>query len=179
MEFQLEFRGSESNLALDEASGLEDYELVKVIGRGSYSTVFMVEHIETRQLFAMKVISKRRMSGEKDLRCIHIEKRVLQAAMGSEFLVGLYSSLESSKRFFFILEIARGGDLMFHMQRMGKLAEDDARFYAAEICLALNFLHEKGIIYRYRGTLGIDKRSLSSSSDLIESDFAFLQRSQT
>ncbi|PIO05372.1 hypothetical protein AB205_0173920, partial [Aquarana catesbeiana] len=49
---------------------------------------------------------------------------------------------------FLVIEYVNGGDLMFHMQRQRKLPEEHARFYAAEICIALNFLHERGIIYR-------------------------------
>ena len=45
-----------------------------------------------------------------------------------------------------MIEFVNGGDLMFHMQRQRRLPEEHARFYAAEICLALNFLHEKGVV---------------------------------
>jgi len=48
------------------------------------------------------------------------------------------------RRLFFVIEFVNGGDLMFHMQRKRRLHEEEARFYSAEICLALNFLHEKG-----------------------------------
>ena len=48
-------------------------------------------------------------------------------------------------RLFFIIEFVNGGDLMFHMQRQRRLPEEHARFYSAEICLALNFLHDKGL----------------------------------
>lgn len=54
----------------------------------------------------------------------------------------------SPARLFLVIEYVNGGDLMFHMQRQRKLPEEHARFYAAEICIALNFLHERGIIYR-------------------------------
>ena len=46
------------------------------------------------------------------------------------------------------MELCSGGDLMFHMQQQRRLPEEHARFYASEITLALNFLHERGIIYR-------------------------------
>ena len=56
----------------------------------------------------------------------------------------IYCSFPLSLRLFFVIEFVNGGDLMFHMQRQRRLPEEHARFYAAEICLALNFLHEKG-----------------------------------
>lgn len=52
--------------------------------------------------------------------------------------------MTSFSRLFFVIEFVSGGDLMFHMQRQRKLHEEHARFYSAEICLALNFLHERG-----------------------------------
>ena len=61
------------------------------------------------------------------------------------FLSSLTSSLS---RLFFVIECVNGGDLMFHMQRHRRLPEEHARFYSAEISLALNFLHERGVIYR-------------------------------
>lgn len=54
------------------------------------------------------------------------------------------SSVPLACRLFFVIEFVRGGDLMFHMQRQRRLPEEHARFYSAEISLALNFLHERG-----------------------------------
>lgn len=51
-------------------------------------------------------------------------------------------------RLFFVIEFINGGDLMYHMQRQCRLPEDHAKFYAAEICIAMNFLHERQIVYR-------------------------------
>ena len=51
-------------------------------------------------------------------------------------------------RLIFVIEYVSGGDLMYHMQRQRRLPEDHARFYSAEIILALHHLHERGIIYR-------------------------------
>lgn len=76
------------------------------------------------------------------------EKHVFETASNHPFLVGLHSCFQTSSRLFFVIEFVRGGDLMFHMQRQRRLPEEHARFYSAEISLALNFLHEKGIIYR-------------------------------
>jgi len=76
------------------------------------------------------------------------EKHVFETASNHPFLVGLHSCFQTPSRLFFVIEFVRGGDLMFHMQRKRRLPEEHARFYSAEICLALNFLHDRGIIYR-------------------------------
>ena len=72
------------------------------------------------------------------------EKHVFEVASNHPFLVGLHSCFQTPSRLFFVIEFVNGGDLMFHMQRQRRLPEEHARFYAAEISLALEFLHEKG-----------------------------------
>ncbi|OQR75077.1 protein kinase C iota type isoform 2 [Tropilaelaps mercedesae] len=127
---------------------LDDFELIRVIGRGSYAKVLMVELKATRRIYAMKIIKKSLVNDDEDIDWIQTEKHVFETASNFPFLVGLHSCFQSESRLFFVIEFVRGGDLMFHMQRMRKLSEDHARFYAAEISLALHFLHERGIIYR-------------------------------
>lgn len=127
---------------------LDDFELIRVIGRGSYAKVLMVELKKTKRIYAMKVIKKTLVTDDEDIDWVQTEKHVFETASNHPFLVGLHSCFQTPSRLFFVIEFVRGGDLMFHMQRQRRLPEEHARFYAAEICLALNFLHEKGIIYR-------------------------------
>ncbi|XP_058462263.1 atypical protein kinase C isoform X1 [Malaya genurostris] len=127
---------------------LNDFELIRVIGRGSYAKVLMVELRKTRRIYAMKVIKKALVTDDEDIDWVQTEKHVFETASNHPFLVGLHSCFQTPSRLFFVIEFVRGGDLMFHMQRQRRLPEEHARFYAAEISLALNFLHEKGIIYR-------------------------------
>uniref|UniRef100_A0A4Y0BJE4 protein kinase C n=1 Tax=Anopheles funestus TaxID=62324 RepID=A0A4Y0BJE4_ANOFN len=127
---------------------LNDFELIRVIGRGSYAKVLMVELKKTRRIYAMKVIKKALVTDDEDIDWVQTEKHVFETASNHPFLVGLHSCFQTPSRLFFVIEFVRGGDLMFHMQRQRRLPEEHARFYAAEISLALNFLHEKGIIYR-------------------------------
>lgn len=123
---------------------LNDFELIKVIGRGSYAKVLMVELKRTKRIYAMKVIKKSLVTDDEDIDWVQTEKHVFETASNHPFLVGLHSCFQTPSRLFFVIEFVRGGDLMFHMQRQRRLEEKDARFYAAEISLALNFLHEKG-----------------------------------
>ncbi|XP_059470132.1 atypical protein kinase C isoform X3 [Neocloeon triangulifer] len=127
---------------------LNDFELIRVIGRGSYAKVLMVELKKTRRIYAMKVIKKALVTDDEDIDWVQTEKHVFETASNHPFLVGLHSCFQTPSRLFFVIEFVRGGDLMFHMQRQRRLPEEHARFYAAEISLALNFLHDKGIIYR-------------------------------
>uniref|UniRef100_A0A3B3ZJW9 Protein kinase C n=1 Tax=Periophthalmus magnuspinnatus TaxID=409849 RepID=A0A3B3ZJW9_9GOBI len=128
--------------------GLADFELVRVIGRGSYAKVLLVRLKKDEQLYAMKVVKKELVHDDEDIDWVQTEKHVFEQASTNPFLVGLHSCFQTPSRLFLVIEYVNGGDLMFHMQRQRKLPEEHARFYAAEICIALNFLHEKGIIYR-------------------------------
>eukprot|EP00794_Sanderia_malayensis_P015088 gene15088-16644_t len=127
---------------------LNDFDFIRVIGRGSYAKVLMVRLKETKRIYAMKVIKKELVNDDEDIDWVQTEKHVFEIASNHPFLVGLHSCFQTRSRLFFIIEFVNGGDLMFHMQKMRRLTEDHARFYAAEICCALNYLHEKGIIYR-------------------------------
>lgn len=122
---------------------LDDFELIRVIGRGSYAKVLMVELRKTKRIYAMKVIKKALVTDDEDIDWVQTEKHVFETASNHPFLVGLHSCFQTPSRLFFVIEFVRGGDLMFHMQRQRRLAEEHARFYAAEISLALHFLHEK------------------------------------
>lgn len=128
--------------------GLDDFNLLRVIGRGSYSKVLMVELKQTKRIYAMKVIKKSLVKEDEDIDWVQTEKHVFETASNYPFLVGLHSCFQSPSRLFFIIEFVRGGDLMFHMQRQRRLPEEHARFYVSEIALGLNFLHERGIIFR-------------------------------
>jgi serine/threonine protein kinase len=132
-------------IPIQKQYSLDDFELIRVIGRGSYAKVLMVELKKTRRIYAMKVIKKALVTDDEDIDWVQTEKHVFETASNHPFLVGLHSCFQTPSRLFFVIEFVRGGDLMFHMQRQRRLPEEHARFYAAEISLALNFLHEKVI----------------------------------
>eukprot|EP00057_Strongylocentrotus_purpuratus_P029942 XP_780275.2 PREDICTED: protein kinase C iota type isoform X4 [Strongylocentrotus purpuratus] len=127
---------------------LDDFELLRVIGRGSYAKVLLVELKATSRVYAMKVIKKELVTDDEDIDWVQTEKHVFETASNHPFLVGLHSCFQTVSRLFFVIEFVSGGDLMFHMQRQRRLPEEHARFYSSEISLALNFLHEGGVIYR-------------------------------
>ncbi|OWA52671.1 Atypical protein kinase C [Hypsibius exemplaris] len=131
-----------------KALSLDDFKLIKVIGRGSYAKVFVVELKKTQRIYAMKVVKKELIKEDEDIEWVQTEKHVFETASNYPFLVGLHSCFQTPSRLFFVIEFVSGGDLMFHMQKHRQLEDYHARFYAAEITLALNYLHKRGIIYR-------------------------------
>ncbi|XP_006885886.1 PREDICTED: protein kinase C zeta type [Elephantulus edwardii] len=135
-------------IKISQGLGLQDFDLIRVIGRGSYAKVLLVRLKKNDQIYAMKVVKKELVHDDEDIDWVQTEKHVFEQASSNPFLVGLHSCFQTASRLFLVIEYVNGGDLMFHMQRQRKLPEEHARFYAAEICIALNFLHERGIIYR-------------------------------
>ncbi|XP_043341326.1 protein kinase C zeta type isoform X1 [Cervus canadensis] len=135
-------------IKISQGLGLQDFDLIRVIGRGSYAKVLLVRLKKNDQVYAMKVVKKELVHDDEDIDWVQTEKHVFEQASSNPFLVGLHSCFQTTSRLFLVIEYVNGGDLMFHMQRQRKLPEEHARFYAAEICIALNFLHERGIIYR-------------------------------
>uniref|UniRef100_A0A0N5C7G8 Protein kinase C-like 3 n=1 Tax=Strongyloides papillosus TaxID=174720 RepID=A0A0N5C7G8_STREA len=147
---------------------LDDFNLLTVIGRGSYAKVVQAEHKKTKDIYAIKIIKKQMFNDDEDIDWVQTEKTVFETASNHPFLVGLHSCFQTDSRLFFVIEFVPGGDLMYHMQRHRKLPEDHARFYSAEIILALHFLHTSGIIYR---DLKLDNVLIDSTGHIKLTDY--------
>lgn len=157
-----------AGIKISQGLSLQDFDLIRVIGRGSYAKVLLVRLKKNDQIYAMKVVKKELVHDDEDIDWVQTEKHVFEQASSNPFLVGLHSCFQTESRLFLVIEYVNGGDLMFHMQRQRKLPEEHARFYAAEICIALNFLHERGIIYR---DLKLDNVLLDSEGHIKLTDY--------
>lgn len=122
---------------------IENYNLLKVLGKGTFGKVMLAERKDTHELFAIKAIKK--SSTARD--CIMTEKSVLKLGAQHPFITTLYSCFQTSDRFFFVMEYESGGSLWFHFKNRS-IGKQRTSFYAAEISLALEFLHRRSIIYR-------------------------------
>ncbi|EHA98137.1 Protein kinase C iota type [Heterocephalus glaber] len=124
--------------------GLEDFDLLRVIGRGSYGKILLVQLKKSDHMYAMKAVRKEHF-------CIHQvqrEQHILQQTSNCPFLVTLHACFQTESRLFLVLDYVSGGDLLFYVQQQSMLPEEHARFYFAEISLAVNCLHQQGIIHR-------------------------------
>lgn len=142
------------------------FQKIKMLGRGDVGKVYLVREKKTDKLFAMKgrilalwylslqinartVLSKKEMIARKKIKRALAEQEILATA-NHPFIVTLYHSFQSEEYLYFCMEYCLGGEFFRALQmRPGKcLPEDDARFYAAEVTAALEYLHLMGFIYR-------------------------------
>ncbi|KAH8830237.1 Pkinase-domain-containing protein [Flagelloscypha sp. PMI_526] len=126
----------------------KDFEFLKLIGRGTFGKVFQVRKRDTKRIYAMKVLSKKEIVAKKEVAHTIGERKILQTTMQCPFLVGLKFSFQTDTDLYLVTDFKSGGELFWHLQRETRFQEDRARFYVAELILALEHLHKYDIVYR-------------------------------
>lgn len=140
-------RRSEASSRPDRV-GIGDFSIVRVLGMGASSRVVQVRHKGNGQMYAVKVMSKRKIvTHEKKLERAIAEKRVL-AKLKHPFVVSLQWAFQTKGHLFLVLDYCAGGELFYHLQCRGKFNEPDTKFYISEILLGLEYLHGQGVLYR-------------------------------
>ncbi|CAE6504103.1 unnamed protein product [Rhizoctonia solani] len=153
------------------------FQKIRLLGRGDVGKVYLVREKKSDKLFAMKVLSKKEMIARKKIKRALAEQEILATA-NHPFIVTLYHSFQSDDYLYFCMEYCAGGEFFRALQtRPGKcLPEDDARFYAAEVTAALEYLHLMGFIYR---DLKPENILLHQSGHIMLSDFDLAKQAGT
>lgn len=123
------------------------FTILKLLGVGEYSKVFLVQKQNSSSLFAMKILKKRELDEKKQKFHTISEKNILQSSK-SPFIVKLKYSFQDTKNLYLVMEFIQGGELLNQLRKQGKFTEDEAKFYICEILLAIEYLHNNGVIYR-------------------------------
>ncbi|CAK1585511.1 unnamed protein product [Parnassius mnemosyne] len=132
-----------------EKADPSQFELLKVLGEGSFGKVFLVRKVsgaDTGTLYAMKVLKKATLK-VRDRERTKMERNIL-VEMGHPFIVKLHYAFQTAGKLYLILDFLRGGDLFSRLSKEVMFTEEDVKFYLAELALALEHVHKLGIIYR-------------------------------
>ncbi|XP_069478963.1 ribosomal protein S6 kinase alpha-1 isoform X2 [Ambystoma mexicanum] len=132
-----------------EKADSSQFELLKVLGQGSFGKVFLVRKItppDNGHLYAMKVLKKATLKVRDRVRT-KMERDIL-ADVNHPFVVKLHYAFQTEGKLYLILDFLRGGDLFTRLSKEVMFTEEDVKFYLAELALGLDHLHSLGIIYR-------------------------------
>ncbi|XP_075717216.1 rho-associated protein kinase 2 [Rhinoderma darwinii] len=144
----------------------EDYDVVKVIGRGAFGEVQLVRHKNTQKVYAMKLLSKFEMIKRSDS-AFFWEERDIMAFANSPWVVQLNCAFQDDKYLYMVMEYMPGGDLVNLMSNYD-VPEKWAKFYTAQVVLALDAIHSMGLIHR---DVKPDNMLLDKSGHLKLADF--------
>ncbi|XP_031232892.1 ribosomal protein S6 kinase alpha-1 [Mastomys coucha] len=132
-----------------EKADPSQFELLKVLGQGSFGKVFLVRKVtrpDSGHLYAMKVLKKATLKVRDRVRT-KMERDIL-ADVNHPFVVKLHYAFQTEGKLYLILDFLRGGDLFTRLSKEVMFTEEDVKFYLAELALGLDHLHSLGIIYR-------------------------------
>lgn len=127
---------------------MTDFEPIEMIGKGTFGKVFLVRHIDTSRFLALKVLEKETIVANKQASQVVREKEVLAECSECPFIVSYVGSFQDRRRLYLVMEFVIGGELFTHLNRVKRMPVEDARFYLAEVMVALEYMHERDIVYR-------------------------------
>lgn len=146
-----------------------DLKVVGILGKGSFGIVELVKHIHTCNTYALKSVSKAQIVSTGQQEHIISEKNVM-LMLDSPFVVKLFQTFKDDKHLYFLLEVVLGGELFTVLRARTVFAESTARFYAASVIFAFDYMHSKSIVYR---DLKPENLLLDSRGYLKITDFGF------
>ena len=138
---------SEYSECKNERVGPHSFDILQMLGKGSFGEVFLVQKKDNKQLFAMKVLRKDKVMAQNLIKYAKTERNVL-SYIKHPFIVSLNYAFQTPEKLFLILDYCSGGDLGFQIAREKRFDESRAKIYLCEILLALEELHKRDIIFR-------------------------------
>ncbi|XP_046699964.1 microtubule-associated serine/threonine-protein kinase 1 isoform X3 [Silurus meridionalis] len=138
---------TEGKIKVMKPPGEADFQTIKLISNGAYGAVYLVRHRETRQRFAMKKINKQNLILRNQIQQAFVERDILTFAE-NPFVVSMFCSFETRRHLCMVMEYVEGGDCATLLKHIGALPVEMARMYFAETVLALEYIHNYGVVHR-------------------------------
>ncbi|EDV22424.1 uncharacterized protein TRIADDRAFT_59012 [Trichoplax adhaerens] len=135
------------NLELNIQLTMNDFSVHRIIGRGGFGEVYGCRKADTGKMYAMKCLDKKRIK-LKQGEALALNERVMLSMVNCPFIVCMSYAFQTPDKLCFILDLMNGGDLHYHLTQHGVFSEADMKFFASEIILGLEHLHNKFIVYR-------------------------------
>jgi serine/threonine protein kinase len=130
-----------------KAVSFDDFNFLMVIGRGTFGKVFLAELKENKKLYAIKSIRKDILIQYEQVDNTILEKDIMFEC-DHPFLVGMEFLFQNDLRLYFVMPFVRGGELYKVFQSQKRFNEEAVKFYAAQLVIAIGYLHHKGIVHR-------------------------------
>lgn len=136
-----------SNISVNpqDVVSLENFEILKFLGDGTYGRVFLVrkrDGFDEGVLYALKIINKIKVTETlKTTGHTKSEREVLEKVIDCPFLAKMFYAFQTPEKLYIVLEFAQGGELFTHVSKAGHFSEQDVQFYIAEIIVAIEQLH--------------------------------------
>ncbi|KAF2015540.1 Pkinase-domain-containing protein [Aaosphaeria arxii CBS 175.79] len=126
---------------------LGDFQIQRTLGTGSFGRVHLVQSKHNQRFYAVKVLKKAQVVKMKQVEHTNDERRMLQQVK-HPFLITLWGTFQDSKNLYMVMDFVEGGELFSLLRKSQRFPNPVAKFYAAEVTLALDYLHAQNIIYR-------------------------------
>ena len=126
---------------------INDFSIIKVIGKGSYGKVLLVKKNDEDKVYAMKVLKKKAMIKRNQVEHIKAERKIMEL-VDQPFIVKLKYAFQNPSKLYLVMDYCPGGELFFHIQRVERFNEEAVKFYGAQLVLAIEHLHKNNIINR-------------------------------
>ncbi|CAH0016570.1 unnamed protein product [Clonostachys rhizophaga] len=128
--------------------GVRDFSFGRILGEGSYSSVYLATDRQTLKEYAIKVLEKRHIIKEKKIKYVNIEKDTLNRLTEHPGIVRLYYTFQDQNSLYYVLDLCSGGELLGVLKKTGTFDVECTRFYSAQILDAISYMHSRGVIHR-------------------------------
>ena len=144
---QIDVRSSRESFDASINISLNDFKIIKILGKGAFGKVYLVKKINNGKVYAMKILDKKYII-EKNQISHTITERLALEKLNHSFIAKLNYAFQDTQNLYFITEFLQGGELFFHLKKNGGFKEKAVKFYMSQVLLALEYMHNNNYIYR-------------------------------